>query len=61
MADATPQHRDDATMEPLVAAYLAGEPTAGECLVAAYGGVVRDAIARFLAMRVRSRLELAEK
>ncbi len=60
MAEPTPEHRGDPGTEPLVVAYLAGDPTAAERLVVEFGGVVRDAIARFLAMRVRSRLDLAD-
>jgi len=60
MADPTPAPRDEEGAEPLIAAYLAGDPHAAERLVASFGGVVRDAIARFLAVRVRSRLDLAE-
>lgn len=60
MADATPEPRDDSGVEPVVAAYLAGEPGAADRMVATFGGVVRDAISRFLGMRLRSRLDLAE-
>ena len=45
---------------PVLAAYLAGEPLGAERLVTAFSGVVRDAIARFLAIRVRGRADLAE-
>lgn len=60
MADPTLDSRDEAGMDPLVRAYLAGEPAADERLVAAFAAVVRDAIVRFLAVRVRSRLDLAD-
>lgn len=52
-------HRRSAT-DPLLEAYLAGEPGAGERLVAEFGGIVRDAIARFLAVRMRGRIDLAD-
>jgi RNA polymerase sigma-70 factor (ECF subfamily) len=44
----------------ILEAYLAGEPLGSERLVAAYGSVVRDAIVRFLAVRVRGRTDLAD-
>ena len=46
--------------DPVLVAYLAGDPTGAERLVVAYGGVIRDAIARFLALRVRGRADLAD-
>ncbi len=60
MPDPTPEPREDPGIEPLIAAYLAGEPDAGDRIVAAFGGVVRDAIGRFLAMRLRTRLDLVD-
>jgi len=45
---------------PILAAYLAGDPLGAERFVTAFSGVVRDAIARFLAIRVRGRADLAE-
>lgn len=47
---------DDAAL----AAYLGGDPLGAERLVAAHGGTVRDAIARFLALKVRGRADLAD-
>ena len=49
-----------ADVDPALAAYLAGEPDGAERLVTAFGAVVRDAIGRFLALRVRGRVDLAE-
>lgn len=60
VADATPEPRHEEGVEPLLAAYLAGEAGGADRLVATFGGVVRDAISRFLGMRLRSRLDLAE-
>lgn len=60
VAEPTPEPREEPGIEPLVVAYLAGEPGAGDRIVASFGGVVRDAITRFLGMRLRSRLDLAE-
>jgi RNA polymerase sigma factor (sigma-70 family) len=51
---------DPADADPALAAYLAGDPDGAERLVAAFGGVVHEAIARFLAFRVRSRPDLAD-
>jgi RNA polymerase sigma factor (sigma-70 family) len=48
------------TTDPALAAYLAGEADGAERLFAAFGGVVREAIARFLALRVRGRPDLAD-
>ena len=46
---------DPKELDPALAAYLAGDPTGAERFVTAFGSVVRDAIARFLAFRVRGR------
>jgi RNA polymerase sigma factor (sigma-70 family) len=46
--------------DPVVEAYLAGEPGAADRLVAEFGGIVRAAIARFLAFRMRGRTDLTE-
>jgi len=51
---------DPKELDPALAAYLAGDPTGAERIVTAFGSVVRDAITRFLAFRVRGRLDLAE-
>ena len=50
---------DPAAIDPVLTAYLAGDPTAPDMLVATFGSVVRDAITRFLAFRVRNRMDLA--
>jgi RNA polymerase sigma factor (sigma-70 family) len=47
-------------LDPILTAYLAGDPTAAERFVVAFEGVVRDAIARFLAFRVRDRTHLTD-
>lgn len=60
VADPTREAQEDVTGEPLLASYLAGDPDAAERLVVAFGSLVREAIARFLAMRVRGRLDLAD-
>lgn len=52
--------REPVVADPVLAAYLAGDPDATDRLVAAYGTVVRDAITRFLAVRARGRMELAD-
>jgi RNA polymerase sigma factor (sigma-70 family) len=52
--------QDPAGIDPVLTAYLAGDPTAPDRLVAAFESVVRDAITRFLAFRVRSRTDLAD-
>jgi RNA polymerase sigma-70 factor, ECF subfamily len=49
-----------AAPDPVLAAYLDGDPRGAERLVAAFGAVVHDAIARFLAMRVPGRSDLAD-
>lgn len=48
------------TVDPILAAYLAGEPGAEARLVEVHGGVVRDAVTRFLAFRTRGRTDLAD-
>jgi RNA polymerase sigma-70 factor (ECF subfamily) len=48
------------TTEPLLAAFLAGRPGAADALVGRYRPLVRAALARFLALRCRGRLDLAE-
>ena len=50
----------EAAADPVQAAYLGGDPTGAERLVAIFGGIVHDAIARFLALRVRGRADLAD-
>lgn len=60
MAEPESRHGDPAEIDPALAAYLAGDADGADRLFAAFGGVVREAIARFLAFRVRSRLDLAE-
>lgn len=60
MAESTPAPREPVGTDPLLTAYLAGDPTAAEGLVTAFRGVVHDAIARFLAVRKRGRVDLAE-
>src|SRR5262245_40231976 len=49
-----------AAAEPALAAYLSGAPDGAEQLFAAFGDLVRDAIARFLALRLRAHPELAD-
>lgn len=46
--------------DPLVAAVLAGAPEAGDRLYAAYAPTVRAAVTRYLALRGRGRLDLAD-
>lgn len=60
MADPGPDSPAGPDVDPAVAAYLAGDASAAERIVVAFGGVVRDAIARFLALRVRGRADLVE-
>lgn len=60
-----PETRDDdrpevAEVDPVLAAYLAGDPTGAERIVSTFAGVVREAIGRFLAFRVRSRMDLVD-
>ena len=60
-----PEVRDDAPTEtvdvdPIVAAYLAGEPDAAARFVATFDSVVREAIGRFLALRARARVDLVD-
>jgi RNA polymerase sigma factor (sigma-70 family) len=59
-----PDVQDDARIpaevDPVLAAYLAGDVEAPERFVATFGGVVREAIGRFLALKVRGRADLAE-
>ena len=47
-------------LDPVLAAYLAGDPTGPDRIFATFGSVVRDALTRFLAFRVRGRLDLAD-
>ena len=60
VAEPESQSGDPAVVDPALAAYLAGDPAGAERLVVAFGGVVREAISRFLALRVRARTDLAE-
>ena len=50
----------DADVDPVLASYLAGDAEAADRFVAAYGGVVREAIGRFLALKVRGRADLTD-
>jgi RNA polymerase sigma-70 factor (ECF subfamily) len=60
----TVSEAQDEPVEPVsdtvLAAYLAGDPAGPERLFATYGAVVREAITRFLAVRVRGRADLAD-
>jgi RNA polymerase sigma-70 factor (ECF subfamily) len=58
--DARPEDEPGTVDEPVLAAYLAGEPGSADRLVATFGTVVRDAIARFLATRRRGQVDLAD-
>ena len=60
VAEAESRGGDPAEVDPALAAYLAGDRDGAERLVAAFGGVVREAIGRFLTLRVRGRSDLAE-
>ncbi len=60
MAEPETRQSETAEIDPALAAYLAGDADGADRLIAVFGGVVREAIARFLAFRVRSRLDLAE-
>ena len=51
---------EPAALDPVLTAYLEGDPQGAERLVAAFRGIVHDAIARFLAVRVRGRADLAD-
>ncbi len=47
-------------LDPVLTAYLGGDPEGAERLVVTFRGVVHDAISRFLAIRVRGRADLAD-
>jgi hypothetical protein len=49
-----------ADVDPVLVAYLAGQADAADRFVAEYGTVIREAIGRFLALRVRSRVDLVD-
>jgi RNA polymerase sigma-70 factor (ECF subfamily) len=58
--DPRPEDEPRTSDDPVLAAYLAGAPGSADRLVATFGGVVREAIARFLATRRRGQADLAE-
>ncbi len=60
VAEREPAAAEVAAADPSLAAYLAGEPDAAEHLVERFGSVVREAIGRFLAVRVRGRADLVD-
>jgi len=60
MAETNDAPSEPSDLDPALAAYLAGDASAAERIVAVFGAVVRDAIARFLAFRVRGRADMAE-
>ncbi len=47
-------------VDPVLASYLGGEVAAADRFVATFGGVVREAIGRFLALKVRGRADLTD-
>jgi RNA polymerase sigma factor (sigma-70 family) len=60
VVDLVKQARPAADVDPVLAAYLAGETGAADRFVAAFSGVVREAIGRFLAFKVRGRADLTD-
>lgn len=60
MSDRSPDDGGPDRMDPVLEAFLAGEAGAAERLVDEFGGVVRDAISRFLAFRSRGRSDLTD-
>ena len=60
MAEAGSDAQAPTDIDPVLVAYLAGHADAADRFVAEYGSVVREAIGRFLALRVRSRVDLVD-
>ncbi len=60
MPDAPSQAPATADIDPVLTAFLAGAADAADHFVATYGGVVREAIGRFLALKVRGRADLTD-
>jgi RNA polymerase sigma factor (sigma-70 family) len=60
VAERDPIPAEVAGADPALAAYLAGETDGAERLVRTFGGVVREAIGRFLAVRARGRADLVD-
>lgn len=60
MRETRPESEPRTVDDPVLGAYLAGAPEGAERLVATFAGVVREAIARFLATRRRGQVDLVE-
>ena len=60
MPESNRESHEPVITDPVLAAYLAGDPLGPERFVAAFGGLIHDSITRFLALRVRGRVDLAD-